>query len=81
MNLNDIRNQARRPSSFSRARTGYDGPDDEESRADENSRRGSLEESSKKRLQRLMSVGVEVLTTPQMRSMRLIGNSNPRYQW
>ena len=25
--------------------------------------------------------GVEVLMTPQMRSMRLIGNSNPRYQW
>ena len=25
--------------------------------------------------------GGEVLMTPQMRSMRLIGNSNPRYQW
>ena len=23
----------------------------------------------------------QVLNTPQMRSMRLIGNSNPRYQW
>jgi hypothetical protein len=28
-----------------------------------------------------MSTGAEVLMTPQMRSMRLIGNSNPRYQW
>ncbi|MCJ1414993.1 hypothetical protein MMC32_001323 [Xylographa parallela] len=80
-NLHDIRSQAPRPSGISRARTGYDGPDDEESRVHENSRRGSLEEASKKRLQRLMSVGAEVLMTPQMRSMRLIGNTNPRYQW
>ena len=29
---------------------------------------------------RLMAA-VETLKTPQMRSMRLIGNSNPRYQW
>ena len=28
-----------------------------------------------------LSNGGEVLMTPQMRSMRLIGNSNPRYQW
>lgn len=28
-----------------------------------------------------LSVGSEVLMTPQMRSMRLIGNNNPRYQW
>ncbi|KAF1346517.1 cation diffusion facilitator 10 [Delphinella strobiligena] len=27
------------------------------------------------------SAGVQVLLTPQMRSMRLIGNSNPRYRW
>ncbi len=27
------------------------------------------------------SDGAEVLMTPQMRSMRLIGNSNPRYRW
>ncbi len=25
--------------------------------------------------------GVETLHTPYMRSMRLIGNSNPRYRW
>lgn len=30
---------------------------------------------------RRMSTTPEVLMTPQMRSMRLIGNSNPRYRW
>lgn len=30
---------------------------------------------------RRMSLGPEILMTPQMRSMRLIGNSNPRYRW
>ncbi|MCJ1396394.1 hypothetical protein MMC18_009284 [Xylographa bjoerkii] len=80
-NLHEFRNQARRPLGVSRARTGYDGQDDAESWGDENSRRGSLDEAPKKRLQRLMSVGAEVLMTPQMRSMRLIGNSNPRREY
>ncbi|KAI9778173.1 MAG: hypothetical protein M1835_004992 [Candelina submexicana] len=31
--------------------------------------------------QRRMSAGAQLLMTPQMRSMRLIGNSNPRYSW
>ncbi|ORY16102.1 cation diffusion facilitator 10 [Clohesyomyces aquaticus] len=30
---------------------------------------------------RRLSVGAQILNTPQMRSQRLIGNSNPRYQW
>ena len=30
---------------------------------------------------RKSSIAPEVLLTPQMRSMRLIGNSNPRYRW
>ena len=30
---------------------------------------------------RRMSLAPEILQTPQMRSMRLIGNSNPRYHW
>ncbi|KIW17512.1 hypothetical protein PV08_04706 [Exophiala spinifera] len=30
---------------------------------------------------RRMSLGPEILNTPQMRSMRLIGQSNPRYHW
>lgn len=33
------------------------------------------------RLERRTSNASETLMTPQMRSMRLIGNSNPRYQW
>lgn len=31
--------------------------------------------------ERRMTHAEQVLMTPQMRSMRLIGNSNPRYQW
>lgn len=27
------------------------------------------------------NAGAQSFMTPQMRSMRLIGNSNPRYQW
>ncbi|KAI9759432.1 MAG: hypothetical protein M4579_002346 [Chaenotheca gracillima] len=55
------------------------GPADEES--DPGSRQedvdgvGSRNEFGKRR------VGEQALMTPQMRSMRLIGNSNPRYQW
>jgi hypothetical protein len=36
---------------------------------------------SRDRDPRRMSLGPEILNTPQMRSMRLIGNSNPRYRW
>ena len=36
---------------------------------------------AKERKLSLLSNGGEVLMTPQMRSMRLIGNSNPLYQW
>ncbi|KAL8675326.1 MAG: hypothetical protein Q9168_000283 [Polycauliona sp. 1 TL-2023] len=35
----------------------------------------------KRTAERKTSNASEVLLTPQMRSMRLIGNSNPRYQW
>lgn len=31
--------------------------------------------------ERRLSAGAAVLMTPQMRSQRLIGNSNPRYRW
>ncbi|KAI9661909.1 MAG: hypothetical protein M1821_009149 [Bathelium mastoideum] len=37
--------------------------------------------SSRLRDERRMSIASSVLNTPQMRSQRLIGNSNPRYQW
>ena len=41
---------------------------------------GSLRDS-RLGVARRMSNASQVLNTPQMRSMRLIGNSNPRYQW
>ena len=44
----------------------------------------STAKSNLRDIVRRMSVfsdGGDVLMTPQMRSMRLIGNSNPRYQW
>ena len=69
--------QARRPSSIKI--DGHDGHEDGESDADEFARQRAGGRSPA--LRRLMSVGAEVLNTPQMRSMRLIGNSNPRYQW
>lgn len=49
---------------------GYDGPSPAKSRLSRMERRMSN-----------VSDGGEVLMTPQMRSMRLIGNNNPRYQW
>lgn len=49
---------------------GYDGPSPAKSRLSRMERRMSG-----------ISDGGEVLMTPQMRSMRLIGNNNPRYQW
>ncbi|KAH0542258.1 hypothetical protein FGG08_003380 [Glutinoglossum americanum] len=39
-----------------------------------------LEREERER-ERRQSAGALALMTPQMRSMRLIGNSNPRYQW
>ena len=39
------------------------------------------EEGRPRRSSRKMSTGSQILMTPQMRSIRLIGNSNPRYQW
>ncbi len=49
---------------------GYDGPSPAKSRLSKMDRRMSG-----------VSDGGEVWMTPQMRSMRLIGNNNPRYQW
>ncbi|CAF9933370.1 MAG: hypothetical protein ALECFALPRED_005575 [Alectoria fallacina] len=49
---------------------GYDGPSPAKSRLSRMNRRMSG-----------VSDGGEVLMTPQMRSMRLIGSNNPRYQW
>ena len=41
---------------------------------------GSTRESQRS-VNRRMSNASQILNTPQMRSMRLIGNSNPRYHW
>jgi len=59
-----------------RGRGAHEGADDEESVHE----RWSGEEPHR-HLQRLMSVSAEVLNSPQVRSMRLIGQNNPRYQW
>ncbi|KAF2258681.1 hypothetical protein CC78DRAFT_477720 [Lojkania enalia] len=37
--------------------------------------------SEREREDRRQSIGAQILNTPQMRSQRLIGNSNPRYKW
>src|SRR4051794_12596565 len=51
---------------------------DEEARpAQDERRRPTLNEIDARR----MSVTADILNTPQIRSMRLIGNSNPRYRW
>src|ERR1700735_980904 len=51
---------------------------DEEARpAQDERRRPSFSEIDARR----MSVNPDILNTPQIRSMRLIGNSNPRYRW
>ncbi|KAL8764030.1 MAG: hypothetical protein Q9184_000318 [Pyrenodesmia sp. 2 TL-2023] len=44
-------------------------------------RDGDARVSQKHKPDRRASNASDVLMTPQMRSMRLIGNSNPRYQW
>ena len=81
-NLGELRTQLhqRRYSTTTKSR----GEDDE----GEDRERGSSEERERQLVggatgpgaKRLMAA-VEALKTPQMRSMRLIGNSNPRYQW
>lgn len=41
----------------------------------------SAEREGRHMKERRMSSGAKTLMTPEMRSMRLIGNSNPRYHW
>lgn len=68
---------SRRPSTLRSDRRGSlsDAEDDIE-----NFRSGLLM-SHDREAERRMSVGAIALNTPQMRSQRLIGNSNPRYKW
>lgn len=42
---------------------------------------GSGAREGSDREERRSNAGAQALMTPQMRSMRLIGSSNPRYQW
>jgi hypothetical protein len=54
------------------------GTGDEEARpAQDERRRSTFNEIDARR----MSINADILNTPQIRSMRLIGNSNPRYRW
>jgi hypothetical protein len=53
-----------------------------------NDRRGSISDEEEDPmpfdrvlLERRISNPASILNTPQMRSQRLIGNSNPRYKW
>lgn len=51
--------------------------DDEARPAQDERRRSTFNEIDARR----MSANADILNTPQIRSMRLIGNSNPRYRW
>ncbi|KAF1947072.1 cation diffusion facilitator 10 [Clathrospora elynae] len=67
----------RRPSTIrSNERRGSDTEDD-----DIEAYRHGLAMSFDRDNDRRSSIGAQVLHTPQMRSQRLIGNSNPRYKW
>jgi len=70
----------RRPStlrSVDRERCGSVSDDDEDLESGRHGLMMNYESDSDRR----HSVGASVLNTPQMRSQRLIGNSNPRYKW
>ena len=75
--LPSLLNSARRPSTIrSSERRGSD-TDDEDLEAYRNGLMMPYDRDSDRR----SSIGAHVLNTPQMRSQRLIGNSNPRYKW
>jgi cation diffusion facilitator family transporter len=69
------------------SRRGSGRPRSNASISDDDEERAISEDSPRKRLglteidSHRMSIGPEILLTPQMRSMRLIGKSNPRYHW
>lgn len=72
--LPSLLHSTRRPSTIrSNERRGSD-TDDEDMEA---YRHGLIMSDSDRR----SSIGAHILNTPQMRSQRLIGNSNPRYKW
>lgn len=68
----------RRPSTIrSTERRGSISEDDEDLESGRHGLMMNYESDSDRR----QSVGAQILNTPQMRSQRLIGNSNPRYKW
>lgn len=70
----------RRPSTVRSSERGRRGSISEDEEDLESGRQGGMinyDSDSDRR----HSVGASILNTPQMRSMRLIGNSNPRYKW
>ncbi|CAE7009428.1 hypothetical protein P3342_003014 [Pyrenophora teres f. teres] len=75
--LPSLLHHTRRPSTIrSNERRGSE-TDDEDVEAYRNGLMMPYDRDSDRR----SSIGAHVLNTPQMRSQRLIGNSNPRYQW
>lgn len=74
-----LNNIQRRPSSFRGSR---ETPDEEDPNPFERARRESRDfedgDEFRRGEERRMSI---IFNTPQMRSQRLIGNSNPRYKW
>ncbi|KAJ4353710.1 uncharacterized protein N0V89_005440 [Didymosphaeria variabile] len=78
---NLISHGTRRPSTLRSSRSG------KERRGSFSSDDGDLEEFKHSLIaqdlasERRASIGAHALHTPQMRSQRLIGNSNPRYKW
>lgn len=67
----------RRPSTVRSGRRGSISEDDEDVESGRQGVMMNYDSDSDRR----QSVGASILNTPQMRSQRLIGNSNPRYKW
>ena len=57
----------------------HDARDEEEGQGGPGS--SSAEREGRRMKERRRSSGAKTLMTPEMRSLRLIGNSNPQYQW
>lgn len=70
----------RRPSTVRSSERGRRGSISEDDEDLESGRKGLLMDYDAD-AERRHSVGASILNTPQMRSQRLIGNSNPRYKW
>lgn len=73
---------ARRPSTLRSSRSGRERRGSISSDDDlDDFRTSSLAQDMASERERRLSIGAAALHTPEMRSQRLIGNSNPRYRW